>query len=92
MDWVPGDVNLSDGLTKDSPEARKPMALWLIRKTWILRFDPDFVSARKRQKLKRMAGNPDTKDEVPVKDVSDEIGDDEDIKMSYAVNTLSMFG
>ncbi|CAK0814911.1 unnamed protein product [Prorocentrum cordatum] len=53
--WVPSDLNLTDGLTKDSPEARKPLALWLARRTWIIRYDEDFMSARKRQRANRLA-------------------------------------
>ena len=51
--WVPSDLNLADAMTKYSPEACKVMALYLARKSWIVRFDPEFVSARKRQKLRR---------------------------------------
>ena len=40
-------------LTKDSAESRKVSALYQQRKTWIIRFDNDFVSARKQQKLRR---------------------------------------
>ena len=50
--WAPSDLNLSDGLTKDSSEARKPFALWQARRTWVIRHDDDFMSARKRQKLR----------------------------------------
>ncbi|CAK0838883.1 unnamed protein product, partial [Prorocentrum cordatum] len=53
--WVPSDLNLTDGLTKDSPEARKPLALWLARRTWIIRYDEDFMSARKRQRANKLA-------------------------------------
>jgi hypothetical protein len=51
--WCPGDLNLADMLTKDSAESRKVSALYQARKTWIIRFDKDFVSARKQQKLRR---------------------------------------
>ncbi|CAK0875282.1 unnamed protein product [Prorocentrum cordatum] len=53
--WVPSDLNLTDGLTKDSPEARKPLAMWLARRTWIIRYDEDFMSARKRQRANKLA-------------------------------------
>ena len=39
--------------TKDFSESRKVAALYLNRKTWIVRFDRDFVSARKQQKIRR---------------------------------------
>ena len=51
--WCPGDLNLADMLTKDSAESRKVAALYQARKTWIIRFDKDFVSAQKQQKLRR---------------------------------------
>ena len=53
--WVPSDLNLTDGLTKDSAESRKPLALWQARRTWIIRYDEGFMSARKRQKANRQA-------------------------------------
>ena len=46
-------MNLADMLTKDSAESRNFSALYQARKTWIIRFDTDFVSARKQQKLRR---------------------------------------
>ena len=51
--WCPGDLNLGDSLTKDTLEARRCMAYYLAKKTWRIRFDPDFVSARKRHRLTR---------------------------------------
>ena len=53
--WVPGDINLADSLTKDSPDARKTMMLYHARKSWILKFDNSFVSARKQQRLRRQS-------------------------------------
>ena len=53
--WAPGDLNLTDGLTKDTAESRKPLALWQARRTWIIRYDEGFMSARKRQKANRQA-------------------------------------
>jgi hypothetical protein len=50
--WVPGDLNLSDGLTKHSPEAYK-MILYLQREAWVLKFNDNFVSARKQQRLRK---------------------------------------
>ena len=51
--WTPGDLNLGDSLTKDTLEARRCMAYYLAKKTWRIKFDPDFVSARKRHRLTR---------------------------------------
>ena len=51
--WVPSDLNLADALTKISPEALKVYQLYLERRVWCVRFQADFVSARKAQKLRR---------------------------------------
>lgn len=51
--WVPGDMNLADAFTKHSAEAWKTFMLYLQRKTWVLRCNDQFVSARKQQKLRR---------------------------------------
>ncbi|CAE6971276.1 TY5A [Symbiodinium sp. KB8] len=51
--WVPGEMNLSDALTKVTAEAFKVMALYHERKSWIIRFEQEFVSARKQQRLRR---------------------------------------
>ena len=51
--WVPGDMNLSDSLTKATYESFKVMALYHTNKTWVVRFNEEFVSARKQQKLRR---------------------------------------
>ena len=51
--WVPSDLNLADALTKHTPEANKVMALYHSRKTWVVRFNESFVSARKAQKARR---------------------------------------
>ena len=53
-------MNLADALTKDNAEARKVLALWFIRKTWTIKWDEDFVSARKKQKLGRMTNPAET--------------------------------
>ena len=53
LTWVPSDMNIADAMTKVSPDAFKVYALWQQRKTWIVRFDEEFVSARKQQKLRR---------------------------------------
>ena len=51
--WVPGNINLSDGLTKHGAEAYKTMTLYLQKKAWVLKFNDQFVSARKQQKLRK---------------------------------------
>ena len=53
LTWVPGDINLADGLTKVTNESFKTMALYHERKAWIIRFNDEFVSARKQQRLRR---------------------------------------
>lgn len=51
--WVPGDINLADSLTKNTAEALKTMMMYHRRKCWILKFDSEFISARKQAKLRR---------------------------------------
>jgi hypothetical protein len=60
--WCSSDLNLADGMTKDTPEARKPMALWQSRKTWIVKYDPNFVSARRKQQLNRKVRDQEAAD------------------------------
>lgn len=59
--WVPGDVNLADALTKNTTEAYKVYQLYLDRQSWCVRFDNEFISARKQQKLRRMKAQQDSK-------------------------------
>lgn len=54
LTWVPSNFNLSDSMTKVGAEAFKVALLWQQRKTWSVKFDYDFVSARKAQKLRRV--------------------------------------
>ena len=54
--WVPSDLNLGDALTKDTADSRKVWALFHQRKTWVIKFSAEFISARKSQKLKRQQG------------------------------------
>ena len=56
--WVPSDMNLADVLTKVSYESFKTYALWNARKSWIVKFNSEFVSARKQQKLRQQQGKP----------------------------------
>ena len=51
--WVPSDMNLADALTKVAPEAFKVIQLYLEKRTWVIRFQAEFVSARKSQRLRR---------------------------------------
>ena len=53
LTWVRGDLNLADALTKATNEAFRAMALYHERKSWIIKFDQEFVSARKQQRLRR---------------------------------------
>ena len=53
LTWVPSDLNIADCMTKVSADAFKVFMLWQQRKTWIVRFEEEFVSARKQQKLRR---------------------------------------
>ena len=54
--WVPSDLNISDALTKVSYESFKVYALWLRRRTWVVRFDKEFISARRQQRLRMQQG------------------------------------
>ena len=51
--WVPGNLNLADALTKHSAEAWKTMVMYHAKKSWILKFNDEFVSARKQTKLRK---------------------------------------
>ncbi|CAE7574883.1 CACNA1B, partial [Symbiodinium sp. CCMP2456] len=51
--WVPSDLNLADCLTKATAEAFKVAALYHERKAWVVRFNEEFVSARKQQRLRK---------------------------------------
>ena len=55
--WVPSNLNLADPLTKHSVESWKTMQMFLARKAWVLKFNNEFVSARKAQKLKKAKQN-----------------------------------
>ncbi len=45
--WVNGSWNIADALTKESPESRKSFIEYLKKQTWCLKYDPNFISARK---------------------------------------------
>jgi hypothetical protein len=53
--WVPSDLNLADSLTKYTTDSMRTIALYHSRKSWILKFENDFVSARKQARLRRLA-------------------------------------
>lgn len=59
LTWAPSNLNIADAMTKVSPEAFKAYMLWLQRKTWVVKFDEEFVSARKQQKLRRLKAERD---------------------------------
>ena len=63
--WVPGDINLADALTKHTYEAFRVFALYMSRKCWIVRFNQEFVSARKQQRLRRQQQLEDGKSLLP---------------------------
>lgn len=64
--WVPGDMNLADSLTKATYESFKVMALYHTKKSWVVRFNQEFVSARKQQRLRRAKELEDSKTMTPV--------------------------
>ena len=63
--WVPGDMNLADSLTKNSVEAWKTFMLYLQRKSWVLKFNDSFISARKQQKLRRQKRQQEIGADIP---------------------------
>ena len=56
--WVPSDLNIADALTKVSYEAFKVYSLYNSRKSWVEKFNSDFVSTRKQQRLRQQTGQP----------------------------------
>ena len=58
LTWCPSDMNLSDVMTKVNVEAFRLWALWQSRKSWVVKFNDEFVSARKQQRLRRARGKP----------------------------------
>ena len=58
LTWCPSDMNLSDVMTKVNVEAFRLWALWQSRKSWVVKFNDEFVSARKQQRLRRAQGKP----------------------------------
>lgn len=64
--WVPGDMNLADSLTKATYESFKVMALYHTKKSWVVRFNQEFVSARKQQRLRRAKELENSKTMTPV--------------------------
>ena len=63
--WVPGDLNLADSLTKNTYESYKVMSLYHANKTWVVRFNQEFVSARKAQRLRKQVRIDEQKTVVP---------------------------
>ena len=47
--WVPSDLNLTNSLTKASMDAYREMKLFHTNKSWIVKFNQEFISARKVQ-------------------------------------------
>ena len=64
--WVPGDMNLADSLTKATYESFKVMALYHTKKSWVVRFNQEFVSARKQQRLRRAKELENSKTMTPI--------------------------
>eukprot|EP00439_Symbiodinium_sp_Y106_P003788 s7080_g1.t1 len=54
--WLSGEWNISDALTKKSPECRRTFEQYLRTRVWMLRYDPEFViSAKRARQLRRSA-------------------------------------
>lgn len=58
--WVPSNLNLADALTKHTAESMKTIMMYRRRKSWIIKFDDDFISARKQAKLRRQKNVQET--------------------------------
>lgn len=54
--WCPSDMNISDVMTKVSYDSFRVWALWQSRRAWIVKFNDEFISARKQQKLRQQQG------------------------------------
>ena len=54
--WLAGDRNLSDSLTKKEPESRESMLFFLRHRSWMLKFDPEFMKSAR--KIKASSGSP----------------------------------
>ena len=50
--WVPSDLNLANSLTKPSMDAYREIKLFYTNKSWIVKFNEEFISARKMQRLR----------------------------------------
>ena len=51
LNWIAGDWNLSDGLTKKASDSRRSLETFLGSHQWAIKYDPNFVvSARKARK------------------------------------------
>ena len=74
---MPGDLNLADALTKVSSEAFKVMALYHERKAWIIKFNSEFVSARKQQRLRRLKQQEESKVNLHYADLPEQWLEDE---------------
>ena len=59
-------MNLTDSLTKATYESFKVMALYHTKKSWVVRFNQEFVSARKQQRLRRAKELENSKTMTPV--------------------------
>ena len=46
--WLSGEWNISDALTKKSPECRRTFEQYLKTRVWMLHFDPNFVISAKK--------------------------------------------
>ena len=53
--WVASDVDLGDALTKKRPDCRTGLLKFLRSGRWCIKFDPNFVSAKKNKKAGRSA-------------------------------------
>lgn len=58
-------MNLADSLTKSTYESFKTFSCFSNKKSWVVRFHEEFVSARKQQKLRKQKQLEDAKCLLP---------------------------
>ena len=74
--WVPSDLNLANSLTKATSDAFREMKLYHTRKSWIIKFNSEFISARKAQRLRVQKAKEEQDQNLHFADFPDQWFDD----------------
>ena len=69
--WVPSDLNLANPLTKATTDAYREMKLFHTNKSWIVKFNAEFISARKMQRLRTQKRKEEEKQGLHFADMPD---------------------